>query len=109
MDIDAYIRENISSFIDVTATNVMYTSLAFYHSDSVNMLLNGIIATPPKNELFLELIDYIIDLVRKKQPFDFLHFTNDFGNRVAARVKEKLHTGMNYNVNDTDINYYLFQ
>ena len=77
----------------------LYTVLSIVN----NTLFQGIIATYPKNKIFLDLINFIKN---KKEPFEYHTFTKDFYNKIYYDTKKPLKEGLNIGKN---INYYLFK
>jgi len=91
--------ELIKPLKDIFTDNYLYTSLSIVN----NTVCQGIIATPPKNKIFLDLIDFIKS---KKEPFEYHTFTKDFYNKIYSDTKKPLKEGLNSGKN---MNYYLFK
>ena len=83
-------------FID---NKCLYTVLSIVN----NTLFQGLIATPPKNKIFLDLINFI---KTKKEPFEYHTFTKDFYNKIYNDTKKPLKEELNIGKN---MNYYLFK
>lgn len=67
-----------------------------------NTIYQGIIVTIPNNKIFLELIDFIINIKKPILKTNYLIFTQDFYNNLEKYNKKKLEKGFNNN------NVYLF-
>jgi mannosyltransferase OCH1-like enzyme len=101
LDIKTELMQPLSTlFID----NYLYTVIAM---DNIS-IYQGIIATPPKNPIFIELIDFMLN--ESKHPVeDRLIFTKDFYNEILQHIKEsKLSQGYIENI-ENGPDYFLFQ
>lgn len=66
----------------------------------------GVIATPPRQEFFLKLIDFIVQTPISVPKVDYLIFTRDFFAKAEEDVGKKLEQGLNIGKLNT---YYFFQ
>jgi len=84
--------------------NTLYTVLSI----KKNTIYQGIIASPPKNKLFLDLINYIANnthIINKR----YLSCTRDFYNKIIEYThKDTLLNGFHKNKLD-DIDFYLYK
>jgi hypothetical protein len=71
-----------------------------------NTVYQGIIATPPKNPIFLKLIYFMVKLVERKVKFPYIIFTFDFFQKIKNYCGVLPTAGLN-DTNDT-YPYYLF-
>ena len=77
--------------------NYFYTALSIVR----NTVCQGILSTPPKNELFLSLIDFAKTL---NEPLEYHTFTRDFYRKIEDDIERKLSPGLNIG---KTMNYYL--
>ena len=86
--------------------NYIYTAIACENVNNVESIYQGVIATPPKQKIFLRLIDFILKTDVKDIVKNYHIFTTDFFNNIKEdtilnSVNEKLNEGK-------ENNYYLF-
>ena len=89
--------ELIKPLSDIFKDNYLYTALSIVK----NTVCQGIIATPPKNKLFLDLITFVKN---QKEPFQYHIFTRDFYSKIQIDTGNPLKNGVNYG---KKMNYYL--
>lgn len=94
--------ELIKSLDEIFNKPYVYTVLSIVDKT----IYQGIIATPPKNPIFMELVEYIINNVN---PAVYVDYTKDF----YKKIKEEIHLvpkkGFNKNHENNRYNYYLFE
>jgi hypothetical protein len=66
----------------------------------------GVIATPPKQEFFLKLIEFIVKTPTMIPKVDYLIFTRDFFAKAEEDVGRKIEQGLNVGKSNT---FYFFQ
>lgn len=71
-----------------------------------NTIYQGIIATPPKNPIFLKLIYFMVKLVDRTNEFPYIIFTYDFYQKIKKYCGEIPKSGLN--TTDQTYPYYLF-
>jgi len=91
-----------------TKKNCLYTVISIVKGT----IYQGVIATPPRNPLFLRLIAFMIDIVKHKRNYKYMTFTTDFYTKIKEDTGCTLSTlkeGFLQNVNTGGIDYFLFQ
>jgi hypothetical protein len=83
-------------FID---NNILYTVLSIIDGT----IFQAIISSPPKNPIFLDLIEYILNI---EGNYDYIEFTRDFYNKIKDYCGD-VNVGLNKNLKN-DIDIYLF-
>ncbi len=68
-------------------------------------IYQGIIATPPKNIFFMNLINNFVKIVNTKIDIPYVEFINDFYNEIKKDTKKEITEGENIGTNN---NYFLF-
>ena len=101
LDIKTELLTSISNTINL---NLVYTVLSFAQKKSI---YQGLIASPPKNNLFLKLIEFIVNVTHLNKPFDYHVFTSDFYNQIEKYCKAIPKKQLNINKIDNN-NFYLF-
>ena len=71
-----------------------------------NTIYQGIIATPPRNPIFLKLIYFMVKLVDRTNEFPYIIFTYDFYQKIKKYCGETPKAGLNET--DQTYPYYLF-
>ena len=94
--------ELIRPVSEVFPENYTYSVLSIIN----NSIYQGIIATPPRNPLFLKLIYFMVKLVEKRNKFPYIIFTIDFFHKVYDYCGKTPEPGLNYGQNG--FHYYLF-
>lgn len=85
--------------------NTVYTVI----SSVPNSIYQGIIATPPKQEIFLTLIEFMLKTENPK-PEDYLIFTIDLYNRIRKDVALGSSSNISVGLNvGKDFTYFLYQ
>ena len=79
--------------------NILYTVLSIINET----IYQGVISSPPKNPIFLELIEYMLNIGDK---YEYLQFTRDFYNKIKDYCDD-IKVGLNKNLKN-DIDIYLF-
>jgi hypothetical protein len=83
--------------------NYTYSVLSIIN-DSV---YQGIIATPPKNKIFLKLINFMVKLVDSELKYPYIVFTVDFFEKIKFECEKKPICGLNKGYKNN--NYYLLR
>ena len=83
--------ELIKPLSDIFNENYLYTIIA----NNNKSIYQGIIATPPKNIFFLNLIEHIIETTNKQVQKKYLIFTIYFYRKLEEYLGDKLHLGLN--------------
>lgn len=83
----------------IFSDNYTYTALSIVR----NTVCQGIISTPPKNKIFLDLIEYAKTLPKN---IHYHTFTRDFYTKIKNDIGNDLTPGINIG---KDMSYYLFQ
>lgn len=91
--------ELIKPLDEIFKENYTYTALSIVR----NSVCQGIIATPPKNKLFLNLINFFKEI---QGNIAYHTFTKDFYSKVKDDINSELKEGLNVGKN---MNYYLFR
>ena len=100
LDIKTKLIKNINNIFN--RKNTLYTVISPH-----SQIYQGIIASPPNNPLFLELIEYI---VKKYKNIDDYHmFCHDFYNRICKYTNENNLKNKYYKNLKYDIDFYLFE
>lgn len=89
-----------------TRDNTLYTVICNNFGKNPTCIYQGVIASPPRNKIFLELIDYVANSTNVKSYFKFVR---DFYKKVSRKTGECLLKNEFYKNNDDDIDFYLFQ
>ena len=97
--------ELIKPLRDIFKENHTYSVLSIIN-DSV---YQGIIATPPNNQVFLKLVDFMIKLADSEKPYHYIVFTIDCYDKIRKECRKKLKPGLNENKSNDKFNYYLFE
>ena len=95
--------ELIKPIDKIFTKNYTYSVLSIINKS----IYQGIIACPPKNPIFLELIDYIIKTASMKK--EYLIYTYDFYNKVSKKCSNMLLEGFNRNLQNSNYDFYLFR
>ena len=95
--------ELIKPIDKIFVENYTYTVLSIV-KDSI---YQGIIATPPRNPIFMELVNYMIETCDKDK--HYIIYTIDFYNNIMRECNKKPNDGLNINLHNPAFNYYLFR
>ena len=79
--------------------NMLYTVLSVINGT----IYQGVISSPPKNPIFLDLIEYMLNIGDK---YEYLRFTSDFYNKINDYCGD-VKVGLNKNLRN-NTNIYLF-
>lgn len=83
---------------DIFKENYVYSAISILKET----IYQGIIASPPKNKFFLDLINYIVDTSIISE---YQMFTHDFYNKILKNINSKIKPGLNTGKQ----NFYLFK
>ena len=83
---------------DIFKDNYIYSTLSILKES----IYQGIIAAPPKNKFFLDLIDFIVNT---KIITEYQMFTANFYMQIQKNIKSKISPGLNTGKQ----NFYLFK
>lgn len=106
IDIKTVLIKPLGEIIDFDKGNIMFTVLGSKLFGNVKQIYQGIIATPPQNELIFKLIINVIETPKITTKINYLVFTKNFY-KIAKKIKgDKLEKGLNKLHNHMDM--YLF-
>jgi hypothetical protein len=106
IDIKTVLIKPLGDIIDFDRGNTMFTVLGSKLFGNVKQIYQGIIATPPRNELIFKLIINVIETPKITTKINYLVFTKNFY-KIAKKIKgDKLEKGLNKLNNHMDM--YLF-
>ena len=74
-----------------------------------NSIFQGILASPPKNPIFLRLIYFMLNLINTGRPYHYLIFTKDFWSKIKEDCLDDPKLGFNKNLNNEGYNYFLYE
>ena len=86
--------------------NILYTVIGACDGPHTKCIFQGVIASPPRNRIFLELIDFVANSTNVK---GYSKFVKDFYKKVSRKTGKRILKNGFYKNNEGDIDFYLFQ